>query len=188
MCKTSTKSGIKTCSPVTERKQNRKQKSKQNLKRETLLAGSMTVEAALLLPLLLGVMVFTIFAAVFLYNKCAVQAMADQAAVMAAGMEHESPAQIQKSLERYLEEEKTHLPLAEKAESKVSVSLLKVTTEVSVSQKVSAMLIPLTSQSAEFQAKATVHRLDPAKYIRTIKIAPPMASGSCRKATQTSCQ
>ena len=149
--------------------------------------GSMTVEAALLVPLLLGVMIFTVYVSVFLYNRCAAQALAGTAAVMAAGMEHESPAQIQKTLDRYLQEGKDHFPMVSDAKSEVSVSLLNVKVTVTVRQKVKAMLLPMTNREAEYTAKATVQRLDPAKYIRTVKIAnKALKTGSRSEAGQKS--
>ncbi|MCR5282189.1 MAG: hypothetical protein K6E18_02370 [Lachnospiraceae bacterium] len=140
----------------------------------------MTVEAALLLPLLLGVMILLIYVSVFLYNRCAASALAGTAAVMAAGMEHESPAQIKKDLDRYLEEGKTHLPMAKEAACEVSVSLLQVKVRVKFRQKVEAMLLPLANREAEYTAKETVQRLDPAKYLRTIKIANKARDQSSR--------
>ena len=140
-------------------------------RKQFLCEGSMTVEAALLLPLLLGTMIFTIYLAVFLYNRCAARSLAGTAAVMAAGMEHESPAQIQKTLDRYLQEGKKHFPMAGDVTSEVSVSLLNVRVTVNIRQKVTAMFLPLAKNEAEYKAKETVQRLDPAKYIRTIKIA-----------------
>ncbi len=135
------------------------------------MKGSSTVEAALVVPLLLGVIFFTVYAAVFLYNRAAAQSACGQAAVMAAGMEHENSATIESRIGAYLKEEGGHFPMVVGSRQEVKASLINVRVCSSLSQEVNAFFIPGGKRKLSFEAKETIQRLDPAAVLRMKKRA-----------------
>ena len=144
----------------------------------TVFAGSMTVEAALLIPLFLGAMLFVVTLSVFLYNRAAATALSGTGAVLAAGMEHAGKAEIQRKVETYLNEEKDHFPLAEKVGCKVNVSAMKVRVQVTVSGSIFSPFLWGGKRSASHTGDAKVQRLDPAEYVRMIRIAEKKRNGN----------
>lgn len=96
--------------------------------------GSTTIEAALLMPLLLGIMLLVIYFSFFLYNREAVTAIAYTAAIKGAQMEQEGKNRIQKEITRYVEDENKRLLFVSQAEHSVKVTTGKITVSIDIIQ------------------------------------------------------
>lgn len=97
--------------------------------------GSFTIEAALLMPFLLFVVLTLMQISFFLYNREAATVIASQAVLKGVQMEMEGRNSIKKELQYFLKEEtREKILFADKISWNISVSLTKVKVEVFVSQ------------------------------------------------------
>lgn len=98
--------------------------------------GSFTLEAALVIPVLMFVIMLTVQMSFFLYNRQAVTVMASQAVLYGVQMETEGKAAIKKELEAFLKEEtEKRLLFTDSADWDVKVTATKVAVTISFSQK-----------------------------------------------------
>lgn len=98
--------------------------------------GSFTIEAALIIPMLMFVIMLTMQLSFFLYNRQAITVMASQAALYGVQMETEGKAEIKKELESFLEEETgKRLLFTEAVYWDVKVSTTKVSVTIFLTQK-----------------------------------------------------
>ena len=132
--------------------------------------GYSTVEAAILIPLCLGVIMLTIFLGIYMYNKTAAVSLASRAAVIAAGMEHEGAGRIESSISDYTHERIESLPMTNAGYS-VDASLLNVKVSVSFDESTGVHLIPGIPKTLSFQTTQKISRLDPAAFLWTVKNA-----------------
>lgn len=98
--------------------------------------GSTTIEAALLMPLLLGIMLVVIYFSFFLYNREAAMTIAYTAAIKGAQMEQEGKNQIQQEITRYVEEESKRLLFVHQIDYSVKVTTGQVKVSIHLTQKV----------------------------------------------------
>lgn len=97
--------------------------------------GSFTIEAALVIPMLMFVIMLTVQLSFFLYNRQAITVMAAQAALYGVQMETEGKAAIEKQLQAFLKEEtEKRLLFTESVDWDVKVTMTKVTVSISFSQ------------------------------------------------------
>ena len=137
--------------------------------------GYATIEATIIVPLCLGVIMITISLGIYMYNKTAAVSLSSRAAVMAAGMEHEGSGQIESTIGKYTGDRIGSLPLAH-AQNNVRVSLTKVKAGISFSQSTGLKLIPGIPEIMSYETTQKVTRLDPARIIWTVKIAQNMTA------------
>lgn len=98
--------------------------------------GSFTIEAALLIPILMFVIMLMLQLSFFLYNRHAITVMASQAALYGVQMETEGKVAIEKQLHNFLKEEtEKRLLFTESVEWDVAVSVTKVEVTISLTQK-----------------------------------------------------
>ncbi len=98
--------------------------------------GSFTIEAALLMPFLIFVVLTLMQISFFLYNREAATVIVSQAVLNGVQMEKEGKRTIQNSLQNFLEKEtEEKLLFADKISWNVSVSFTKVKVTLSLSQK-----------------------------------------------------
>ena len=140
-------------------------------------AGTMTVETAVVIPLLLGVVMLLLFWSVFLYNRAAAVSLTGRAVVLAAGMEQESSHSVEQRVNAWLQEGLRHLPLTKSRSAKGSASLLSASAKVSLQGVSHSFFGPLKDQALLFEDKRKVQRLDPAGFIWSCRIAASALGG-----------
>ena len=98
--------------------------------------GSFTIEAAIIIPILMFVVMLVIQLSFFLYNRHAITVMASQAALYGVQMETEGKPMIEKELHSFLKEEtESRLLFTESADWNVKVTMAKVRVTVCFMQK-----------------------------------------------------
>lgn len=98
--------------------------------------GSFTIEAAILVPILLLIVVFLIHISFFLYNREAATVIASRAALKGVQMEQEGKADIKRELTSFLEEEiGAYLIFTESVRWDISVTLTKVKVSIRLTQR-----------------------------------------------------
>ena len=121
--------------------------------------ASFTIEAALLMPFLLFVMLMLMQISFFLYNREAVTVMASQAVLMGVQMEQDGKYKIEKKLSDFLETEaKEKLLYTDNIDWDISVSLAKVKVKISLSQKT-------IFKSLNYKISKEMCRLNPASLL-----------------------
>lgn len=99
--------------------------------------GSFTIEAALVIPVLMFVLMLVIQLSFFLYNRQAITVLSSQAALYGVQMETEGKPVIEKELHTFLKEETgNRLIFTESVDWDVTVTMTKVKVTVSFSQKI----------------------------------------------------
>ncbi|MBE5882222.1 MAG: hypothetical protein E7289_07960 [Lachnospiraceae bacterium] len=89
--------------------------------------GSFTIEAAIVVPFLLLIMLLLIHISFFLYNREAATVIASRAVLKGVQMEQEGKADIKNEIASFLEEETSaHLIFTQSVRWDVSVTLTKV--------------------------------------------------------------
>ena len=132
--------------------------------------GSSTIEAALIMPLLMGVVIMVIYLSVYLYNRAAATSLAARTAVLSGQMEHEGSNVIEAKADKALREGINALPMTADREAVADAGLLSVNISVSFDQGRGVFLIPAERSSYHFEKNFKVVRLDPAKFIWSVKI------------------
>lgn len=107
----------------------------ENAAKNAIWNGSTTIEMALLMPLLIGVMLLVIYFSFFLYNRQAITTIAYSAAVRGAQMEQEGKNRIQQEITRYVEEESKRLLFVSQMKHSVKVTTGKVNVSIDLQQK-----------------------------------------------------
>lgn len=98
--------------------------------------GSFTIEAALIFPVLMFVILLVMQLSFFLYNREAIAVMASQAALYGVQMETEGKHTIEKELQSFLKEETgKKLLFTESVDWDVKVTTAKVMVTIRLSQK-----------------------------------------------------
>ena len=139
-------------------------------------AGSATIEAACLMPMVLGVIFLTIYLCVFAYNRAAAVSLAGRCIVEAAGMEQEGASVIESKVTGALQHGLNAMPMVSSS-GKVSASLLTVKVTAGFDQSMGVRLLSGLPKGMQFETSQIVTRLDPAKYLWTLKIAKEAMSG-----------
>ena len=152
-------------------------KEKRSSGKDVVLTGSMTIEAACLMPMVLGVIFLTIYLCVFAYNRAAAVSLAGRCIVEAAGMEHEGASVIQSRVTGCLDRGLGAMPMVTPS-GKVSAGLLTVKVNCGFEQTMGVRLLSLLPKGMQFETTQTCTRLDPAKYLWTIRIAKDAMAGS----------
>ena len=128
--------------------------------------GSMTVELALLMPLLLTVFVLVIHGSIFLYNRETIETIACLALHRGLQMEHDGKKAVQGEVEAYLDQCLSEKLLLGPAVSKqVTVSLTSVSVTIEISQNIPVPGLPrLLRGDGSFHARVRKKgtRMDPA--------------------------
>ena len=143
--------------------------------------GSATIEAALLIPLILSVVMMLIYLSLFLYNRTAAVSLAGQAMVLGAGMENEGAKKIGQSMNAFLHEGEKHLPLVKSVETSADVSLTGIKAGIDLTGRMNGFFLPGAASEPSYSYHGRVERLDPAGYIWKIRIAKQLGSGGKSK-------
>ena len=133
-------------------------------------SGSMTVEAALLMPLILGVIFLVVYLSVYMYNRAAVTCAAARTAVLAGQMEHEGGNIIEAECMRVLGQSVDALPMTYAATKAVEAGLLSVETKAGFSQSRGFFFLPVKKGDYVFEKSFRTQRLDPARFLWSVKI------------------
>ena len=150
--------------------------------------GSATVEAALLMPVMLSVMIVLIETSVFMYNRQAATAIAGSSVIYGLQMEHESSSFVQKKIEAYVRKEcKARLVMTDMPEYEVNVTASKIRVEIPVS-----MEMPFDQMlrwigwggRMTFTAKKAGQRVDPVAFLREIRRAGRIRAAGKAKTKQ----
>lgn len=98
--------------------------------------GSFTIEAAILMPLLILIIWLLIQISFFLYNRHAITVIASQAALRGVQMETEGKQSIEKSLQSFLKEEtEEKLLYTDSVCWEIKITMTKIKVKISLSQK-----------------------------------------------------
>ena len=141
------------------------------MKKEYKNRGSFTVEAAVLIPLILSVVMLLIFFSIYLYNRSAAVSMTGRACVLAAGMEQESGRQVKRAMEDFLRDTAGCLPLASEVDRSAKADLLTAEARVSFMGSSGSFFLPVSRPDFSFSDKRRIQRIDPARVIWGIRIA-----------------
>jgi Flp pilus assembly protein TadG len=139
-----------------------------NNKEQRVTDGYLTTEAAMVMPLLLAGIVFTLYLGFYLYNVCLVRETAYTAALRGSLEQDMGTAALKDYTEKQLDELLSgRLLAASAAEKEVKVSLTRVTVRVSLSMDMpfSAFISPLT-RLWTYTATASAKRLRPTAILR----------------------
>lgn len=138
-----------------------------NLKR-----ASATIEVALLMPLLIGIMLLVIYLSFSLYNREAITTIAYTAALKGAQMEQHGQKRIQEEIGSYVERECKKLLFIRKEEHSVKATMGKVRVTINVVQKVPFCALPILRETEglfQYGAEHTVRRMHPSSIIQEIR-------------------
>lgn len=148
--------------------------------------GSTTVELALLMPLILGVIVLVIQSSIFLYNREMVETIACLSVHRGLQMEHDGKGVIQKKVEQYAQQSlESKLLMHPLATAQVTVSLTAVQVTIELEQKnpvpgIAALLPGKGNFSAKVSKKGL--RMDPADVLWAISAGrSALSSGQAPK-------
>ena len=122
------------------------------------------------MPMVLGVIFLTIYLCIYAYNRAAAVSLAGRCIVMAAGMEQEGAAIIEREVTPPLNDGLAAMPMV-RASGKVSANLLTVNVTAGFEQTMGVRLLASLPKGMQFETTQTMTRLDPAKYLWTIKIS-----------------
>ena len=139
--------------------------------------GSATIEAALLIPLILSVVMMLIYLSLFLYNRAAAVSLAGRALVMGAGMESEGAKKIEQRMNAFLKEGENHLPFVKSSKVTADVSLTGIKTGIDLTGRMNSFFLPRVAREPSYSWHGRVERLDPAGYIWKIRIAKQLGVG-----------
>lgn len=143
-----------------KRRRNRRKKKQEDNN------GSMTVELALLMPLILAVIVLVIHGSIFLYNRETIETIACLSVHRGLQMEHDGKKAIQNEVEHYVKQSlENKLLLSPAVTAQVTVSLTSIHVTIELEQKnpipgIAALLPGKGNFSAKVSKKGT--RMDPA--------------------------
>ena len=137
--------------------------------------GSATVEAAVVIPLTLSLVMLLVFFSLFLYNRAAAVSATGRALVLAAGMEQEPSGKVEKAMHAFLAERVGKMPLLKKVSHQGKASLWKASAHISLEGENNGFLLPLKGISLSFEDRRSIQRLDPARVIWTVRIAKDIA-------------
>ncbi|MGN0289914.1 MAG: TadE family protein [Lachnospiraceae bacterium] len=140
-------------------------------KRKKVWKGYLTVEASLIMPLLISAIIFTLYLGFYLYNVCILHQVAYTAALRGSLVKEGSNAQIEEFTDGQLKELVEDRLLAVKTmESRVQVSWNKVRVGVSIS-----VYMPFGEWISHkvglwtFETQAEAKRLEPVNIIRSMR-------------------
>ncbi len=133
--------------------------------------GSATVEAAVLIPLILSVYMMLIFFSVYLYGRSAAVSVTCRACVLAAKMEHESGNAVTKEMNVFLNDCAGRIPLTAGVSASSQAGLLSAGAQMSFSGIFKSFFLPMRGTELSFSDRRKIQRLDPAKVIWGIRIA-----------------
>ncbi len=138
--------------------------------RKKSLRGSSTIEAALIIPLIMGVVIMVIYLSVYLYNKAAATSLAARAAVLSGQMEHEGANVIEARADKVLQEGINALPMTGRCEAGAKAGLLSVDISIGFDQGRGLFFIPAGGSDYHFEKSFKAVRLDPAGFLWSVKI------------------
>lgn len=131
--------------------------------------GSVTVELALLMPLIFGTLILLIYIGCYLYNRETIETIACMGLHRGLQMEHEGRAAVQKEVEDYVKGcLQERLLFAPTVTQQVQVSLTSVCVEIEMEQKFpfsGALRILSGRQSFQAKVKKKGRRMDPAAVV-----------------------
>lgn len=131
----------------------------------------LTIEAALVIPMVLGGIVFILYVGFYLYNLVAMKQTAYIAALRGSQMKQDSSAKIKKYVEEQVDELLTGQILAKEdieKEVKVSTGTIKVKIYTKL-EFLFAKLLFLEETNWEIKGEAQVSRADPIEIIRGVR-------------------
>lgn len=131
----------------------------------------LTIEAALVIPMILGGIVFILYVGFYLYNLVAMEQTAYIAALRGSQMKQASSAKIKKYVEEQVDELLTGQILAkEDIEKEVKVSTGKIKVKIYTKLEILfAKLLFLEETNWEIKGEAQVSRADPIEIIRGVR-------------------
>lgn len=131
----------------------------------------LTIEASLVIPAVIGGIVFVLYIGFYLYNLATIQQTAYIAALRGSQIKRVSSIQIQNYVEEQVDELLSGKILAKeniRTEVKVSVSSIKVKIYTNV-KIIFLSLLPLEEKDWEIKGEAQVNRVNPIKIIRGVR-------------------
>ena len=131
----------------------------------------MTIEASLLMPMIVGGIIFILYLGVYLYNSCTVKQTAYIAALRGSQVKNASLSQIETYVESQIEELLFHQILAkENMKKEVDVSMGKVTVKIGTDVKMPfADLISPQIHFWEINGEGYANRVNPVDIIRGVR-------------------
>ncbi len=131
----------------------------------------MTIEASLIMPIILGGIIFTIYLGVYLYNICAIRQAAYIAALRGSQLRNVSSDEIEIYVEQQLDKLLSGQILAkDKIRKEIRVSAFKVKVEISADmQMLFAGFISSKAGLWTMEIEAAANRIDPVDIIRDVR-------------------
>lgn len=135
------------------------------------MKGYMTIEASLLMPMLLCSIIFTMYTGMYLYDNCVIQQSAYIAALRGANQTREGDDKIkqvtEEALSKVLGKRLVMIPGIQK-EIQINRSSVTVTITATMEMPFSSFLTE-ELKLWQIQKKGTANRLDPVKNIRDMR-------------------
>lgn len=128
----------------------------------------MTLEASLIIPMVLGGIVFILYIGFYLYNSCAIKQAAYIAALRGSQVKNASSDEIEKYVEQQLDDLLSHQILAKgniEKEIKVSIWKVKVKINTDIKMPLAEWLSSITNLW-KIEGEAEASRVDPIEIIR----------------------
>ena len=130
-----------------------------------------TVEASMLMPFILGGIIFVIYLGIYLYNVCTLKQVSYIAALRGSQFKTASNEEIKSYTEQQLNQLLDHQVLAkEKLETKIHVTNSKV--KVKITTKITTPFVEFISKAIDFwkiENEAEANRLNPVDIIRNVR-------------------
>ena len=131
----------------------------------------LTMEASLVIPIILGGIIFILYIGFYLYNFAIINQVAYIAALRGSQMKQASSSQVKNYVEEQVDELLSHQILArEDIEKEVNVSAGKIKVKIYTSMNpLFAKLMPLQEENWEISGEAQVSRVKPIEIIRGVR-------------------
>lgn len=131
----------------------------------------MTVEAALVIPMILGGIIFVLYIGFYLYNFTTIKQTAYIAALRGSQIKNVSLAEIEKFVEKQIDETLSEQLLAkEDIRKEVKVSRGNIRVKIYTDVKIPLIkLLPLTEHWWEIKEEVRVNKIDPIEIIRGVR-------------------
>lgn len=131
----------------------------------------MTIEASLILPLIIGGIIFVLYLGIFLYNSCTIKQTANIAALRGSQMKNMSQKEMETYVEKQIDELLFQQILArENIKKEIDISMGKVTVKMGTDVKMP--FADLLSEKIGFwkiKGEGYANRVDPIEIIRGVR-------------------
>lgn len=131
----------------------------------------MTIEASLILPVIVGGIIFVLYLGIFLYNSCTIKQTAYIAALRGSQIKNMSQKEIETYVEKQIDELLFQQILArDDMKKEINISMGKVTVKMGTDVKMPfAKLLSAKIDFWEIKGEGYANRVDPIEIIRGVR-------------------